>query len=234
MPALAPWRLSSVAARLPGQCEVCRRWGADRLCADCVTRFMPARPRCRSCALPLPAGVERCGECLRDPPPFEHTACVGDYGFPLDRLIAGFKFNAGVELAAPLARRLARAAATTPPPHWVLPVPLSPRRLAERGYNQAWELARRVARDLGLEARADVLHRPADTPHQADLPRAARMKNLRSAFAVDARWRDALRGRRVAIVDDVFTTGATTREAAATLRAAGAAAVDVWVVARTP
>jgi len=234
MPALAPWSASALAARLPGQCEVCRRWGASRLCRDCVQRFAAPRPRCRGCALPLPAGVERCGECLREPPPFEHTACVADYGFPWDGLVAGLKFHGAVELGAPLARELARAAREMPAPHWVLPVPLAPRRLTERGYNQAWELARRVARELGFEARADVLHRPADTAHQADLPRAARMKNLRAAFVVDARRRDALRGRRVALVDDVFTTGATAREAAATLRAAGAAAVDVWVVARTP
>ena len=79
-----------------------------------------------------------------------------------------------------------------------------------------------------------MLRRPRETAHQADLPRAERMKNLRAAFVVDAARRAALQGRRVALVDDVFTTGATAREAAITLLAAGAGAVDVWVLARTP
>jgi ComF family protein len=119
-------------------------------------------------------------------------------------------------------------------PDLVLPVPLSATRLAERGYNQAWELARRVARLAALPARADVLLRPLDTAHQADLNRAARQHNLRQAFMVDPRQRAAVQGRRVALVDDVMTTGATVREAAAALKRAGAAAVQVWVLARTP
>lgn len=219
---------------LPGQCEVCRRWGSARLCTDCTGRYAAPRPRCRRCALPLPAAVEVCGECLRSAPPFEHTVCVADYAFPWDQLIAAFKFRGRVELAAPLAHELARAARAAPVPQWVLPVPLAPGRLAERGYNQAWEVARRAARRLGAEARPDVLRRPRETAHQADLPRAERLKNLRAAFVVDAARRAALQGRRVALVDDVFTTGATAREAATTLLAAGAAAVDVWVLARTP
>ncbi|MFO1273840.1 MAG: ComF family protein [Rubrivivax sp.] len=221
---------------LPSQCEVCRAWNGHRLCDDCVSRFGAPRPRCVACALPVPAGVERCGECLRDPPPFEHTVCAADYGFPWDRLVSAFKFDAQVDLAGPLAGRLAAAvrAAGRPLPDLVLPVPLAPRRLAERGYNQAWELARRVARDLGLPAQADALARPLETAHQADLPRAERMRNLRAAFVVEPRARGRLAARRVALVDDVLTTGATAREATRALLAAGAAAVQVWVLARTP
>jgi len=219
--------------RLLGQCEVCRRWGARRLCVDCIDRFAAPRLRCRRCALPLAGTANECGECLREPPPFDHTVCVADYGFPWDRLVADFKFHGAVELAGVLAERLAAAVAALPVPTLVLPVPLSQRRLAERGYNQAWELARQVARRRALPARADVLLRPVDTAHQADLPRAQRFANLRAAFIVDAPRRAALRGARIAVVDDVFTTGATARAAAATLLAAGAAAVDIWVLART-
>jgi ComF family protein len=116
----------------------------------------------------------------------------------------------------------------------LLPVPLAPRRLAERGYNQAWELTRRVARTLRLRADASLLLRPVETAHQAELERVQRLANLRGAFMVDPRRRDALAGRRVALVDDVMTTGATAREAARTLLRAGAASVDIWVIARTP
>ncbi len=222
---------------LPGECEVCRHWGRARLCADCRGRFAAAVPRCERCALRLPSASALCGPCLRQPPPQQRTLCAADYGFPWDRLIADFKFHGRADLAPALAQLLAQAVAaapSAPPPDLVLPVPLAPRRLAERGYNQAWELARRVARRQGLAARADVLTRPVETAHQADLPRTARLANLRAAFVVEARRQPLLRGRRLALVDDVLTTGATAREAVATLLRAGAAAVDVWVLARTP
>jgi ComF family protein len=112
-------------------------------------------------------------------------------------------------------------------------VPLSRERLRERGYNQAWELARRLARRLGLAARADVLQRSRDTPHQIGMSRAEREHNLRDAFWIEPvqRWR--LQGAHVALIDDVLTTGATAHAAALALTRAGAARVDVWVAART-
>jgi ComF family protein len=226
---------------LPGQCEVCRQWGHARLCADCRGRFAAPVARCASCALRLAGGAVHCGECVRQPPPQRRAVCVADYEFPWDRLVADFKFHGRVDLAGALAALMAEAAAEatagttadTPPPDLVLPVPLAPHRLAERGYNQAWELARRAARRRGLTARSDVLLRAVETAHQADLPRTERLANLRAAFVVDARRRERLQGRRIALVDDVMTTGATVREAAAALLRAGAASVDVWVLART-
>ena len=121
-----------------------------------------------------------------------------------------------------------------PLPQLVLPVPLSAARLAERGYNQAWELAKRAAAALGLAADATLLQRPLDSAHQATLDRRARQQNLRTAFMVDPRRRARLQGLRVALVDDVMTTGATAHEAALVLLRAGATAVDIWVLARTP
>ena len=157
------------------------------------------------------------------------------YAFPWDQLITKFKFHGQVELARPLADRLARAVQAHGDPvcTLVLPVPLATARLAARGYNQAWELARRVARTQRLPARADLLLRALDTAHQAELGRAQRQQNLRAAFYVDPAQRHAVAGHRVALVDDVMTTGATAREAAAALLRAGAAAVDVWALART-
>jgi len=223
-------------ARPSSQCEVCRQWDHSALCGDCIARFAAPAPRCARCGLRLALPAEACGACLLDPPPFEHTVCAADYGFPWDALIAAFKFRGRPELAAVLAERLHAAVRSTaaPLPQWVLPVPLAPARLAERGYNQAWELARRLARALGVAADAHLLWRPADSLHQADLGRADRQRSLRGAFMVDPRRRGEIAGRRVALVDDVMTTGATAREAATALLRGGAAAVDVWVVARTP
>lgn len=226
--------------RVPQQCEICRRWGNAALCADCVARYAVARPRCACCGLTLGLATPRCGDCLRDAPPFTRTVCAADYGFPWDGLIGAFKFQGRPELAGVLAERLAAAVQNDlqtqalPRPDLVLPVPLSPRRLAERGYDQAWELARRVARRLQLPAEARLLQRPIDTAQQSGLGRAARQRNLRTAFMADPARRALLQGRRVALVDDVMTTGATLREASAALLRAGATAVDLWVLARTP
>lgn len=222
--------------RLPCLCEVCRQWSGEALCPDCVARYASSRSRCARCGIGLGLATALCGDCLRDPPPYAHTVCVADYGFPWDALISAFKFQGRVELAGMLAARLLEAIrlAERPAVELVLPMPLSPRRLAERGYNQAWELARRVAAALRLPAHATLLQQPLETAHQAALGRGERQRNLRGAFMVDPRRRGLLQGRRLALVDDVMTTGAAAREAGGVLLRAGAAAVDLWVLARTP
>jgi ComF family protein len=222
--------------RPAGQCAVCRNWTVQPFCAACIGRFTATVPRCPGCALRLPLDTQRCGACLRDPPPFGHCVCAFDYVFPWNRLIAEFKFNQRVELARPLAARLlhALAADRTPLPGLLVPVPLGPKRLAERGYNQAWQLARQLGRSVHRPACADLLERPIDTEHQADLPLQRRVRNMRGAFMLNRARRERLRGQHVALVDDVMTSGATLREAAACLLRGGAARVDVWVLARTP
>ncbi len=229
-------RAAPALPRLPCQCEVCRQWSTSALCPDCVARYAAPRPRCARCGLALGRAAAMCGDCLRDPPPFTHTVCVADYAFPWDALIGAFKFQGRAELAGVLAARLLCAvqAAALPAPELVLAVPLSPRRLVERGYNQAWEVARRVAAGLRVPADATLLQRPLETAPQAALRRSDRQRNLRSAFMADPRRRASLHGRRVALVDDVMTSGATAREASAVLLRAGAAAVELWVLARTP
>jgi ComF family protein len=221
---------------LPATCEICRDWTDQPLCAACVARFAQPQPRCACCGIRLGLPAPACGACLRDPPAFERTVCVADYGFPWDGLVTALKFQARPELATVLAPLLAQAVRATagPLPDLVVPVPLAPQRLVERGYNQAWELARRVASALRLDASADLLLRPLDTAHQIGLNREQRQHNLRTAFMVEPRLRARLQGHRVALVDDVMTTAATAQHAAAALRRAGAAAVDVWVLARTP
>jgi ComF family protein len=201
-----------------------------------VAQFAAPVPRCGHCGLRLGLPAPACGHCRREPPPFEHTVCAVDYAFPWDRLIGAFKFHARAELAGALAGRLLQAVrrADVVRPDIIVPIPLAARRLAERGYNQAWELARPVAAALGIPADATLLLRPLDTGPQAVLDRDRRMLNLRTAFMVDPARRAEVRARRVALVDDVMTTGATVREASATLLRAGAASVQVWALARTP
>ena len=229
-------RLLDTVATTPSQCAVCHDWGTQRVCALCVARFAPALPRCGRCAIEVPAATGVCGACLTDPPPFERTLAAVDYAHPWDGLITQFKFHSALDLAPALSHRMLDTfhRGSGPTPALLLPIPLSAERLRERGYNQAWELARRLARALNCRAEARLLLRVKDTPHQLALAPDQRAGNVRAAFAVEPRRRAELAGATVTLVDDVMTTGATVSEAARVLLQAGAARIHVWVVARTP
>jgi ComF family protein len=164
----------------------------------------------------LPDGVQRCGACLTDPPLFERCICSVDYAFPWDRLITRFKFKHAPELATVLVEGLVEAARSTHAPHpqAFVPVPLSNERLAERGYDQAWELARRLGRALKRARAGPALQRRFDARHQVQLSRRERLANLQGAFAVPPATACACAGSHMALVDDVMTTGATAHEAA--------------------
>jgi ComF family protein len=235
-------RLTRLRALLPdwraaagGRCLVCRGWCAGGLCGHCDARFAFARERCEGCALPLATPGERCVRCRLTPPAWSRVVAGVDYGYPWDRALADLKFHQRLEPAGTLLRPLlARLQGVHGSDVRVACVPLSRERLRERGYNQSWELARRLARALALEARADALFRVRDTGHQLGLHRSERAKNLQGAFVVTPRHAAWVRGARIGLVDDVLTTGATAHAAARTLLAAGARDVQVWVVARTP
>ncbi|HET9978647.1 MAG TPA: ComF family protein [Burkholderiaceae bacterium] len=225
------------AAGWPTQCAVCRAWGRARVCTDCTARHAAARPRCTGCGLVVPAGVARCGACIAQPLPFAFCVAALDYAFPWSGLVGALKFRGQTGVVAPLADLLAervRGAGRTREVALVLPVPLGHERLAERGFNQSSLLARRVARALALPIGSLLLQRVVETPHLADLPQPERARAIRGAFALAPGARPRIEGRALALVDDVMTTGATAAEAARTLLGAGAASVELWVVARTP
>lgn len=226
---LGNWALGS-------QCAVCRAEAPRRLCDDCLLRFAAPVHRCAVCGRHTPDGVLHCGRCTQHPPPIDRTSAATDYAHPWDGLIARLKFHDGLDLLGDLTG-LMHAALTrdlAAPCDWALPVPLSPQRLAERGYNQSWELARRLAPDWAQRADARLLLRVRDTPHQLGLKRSEREANVRGAFAVDPLRTAELSGRSVLLVDDVMTSGATAFEIARTLRQAGAARIHLAVLARTP
>ncbi|WKB52060.1 ComF family protein [Eleftheria terrae] len=213
----------------------------QRVCRDCLLQHATRRPRCKRCALALPAGATTgiCGTCLQRPPAFDHAVAALDHAYPWHRLVARLKFESALDLVAPLGACLLDALAAgadhaRPTPQLLLPVPLSRRRLAERGYNQAWELARWLSPRLGVRACATLLQRQHDTLPQLGLPPARRAANVRGAFRVASHEAALLAGRHVAVVDDVMTTGATGAELARALKAAGAASVQLWVLTRTP
>jgi len=162
----------------------------------------------------------RCDACADDAP-IDTTLTLGDYITPADRLVLRLKFAARLPAAAWIARQMAtRMQAAGIAPDVLAPIPLAPQRLAGRGFNQAWEIARPLGRQLGIAVSATLLTRRRDTVSQRVLDQSARQANLRDAFVLDPPRR--LDGLHIGLVDDVMTTGATLREAARVLKAHGA------------
>ncbi|MBN3855372.1 ComF family protein [Paraburkholderia sp. Ac-20340] len=216
------------------------------LCAACDGAYWnEARLRCTVCALPLSSrrgghgghARYRCDACVKTPPAFDATIALADYRAPLDALARGLKFRARLGLGEEFARRLARAAedALDPadPPALIVPVPLSRERLIERGYNQAWQIAKPLARALGARADATLVRRTLDTAAQSKLDRDTRRRNVGRAFALRPA-RAPLDGLHIGVVDDVMTSGATLDAMAQRLKAAGARRVTNFVALRTP
>lgn len=214
------------------RCLVCAERGAGGrdLCAACTAALPWNRSACLRCAIPLPV-PGTCGQCLQTPPALTETHAVFVYGFPLDRLVPRFKFHNDLAAGRLLSEWMVDASRDLPRPQALLPIPLHPQRLRQRGYDQALELAKPLARALQVPLLADALVRTRATAAQSELDAAARQRNLRRAFAVADR---VTLPDHVVLIDDVMTTGATLQAAASTLLRAGVARVDAWVCARVP
>jgi ComF family protein len=234
----AGWRvrleraLDAVAsAFLPARCIFCGAADApEGVCTAC-REDLPGRNqlRCPVCAIEQQA-AQICGACLQRQPAYDAVHAAYSYAFPLDAVIQRFKYAPDLTLVAPLGALLAERAPRDPGPDLLVPMPSSTARLRSRGFNQAAELARIVARRLALPLALEAAQRVRDAPPQASLPWEERAHNVRGAFACAA----DLSGLRVAIVDDVMTTGATLEELASVLKRGGAREVTAWVLARTP
>ncbi|MDP1734425.1 MAG: ComF family protein [Sulfuritalea sp.] len=216
------------AALLPQDCFLCAAPSGDDLLCPACRAGLPhlASEGCPVCALPTP-GSTICGACLKQAPHFDATRAVFRYEPPVDSLIQALKYAHRLASADFLGKALAQLA-TPVRPDLILPVPLSRARLAERGFNQAVEIARPLAATLGVPLELSHVRRCRDTPPQASLPWKERVKNIRHAFECEI----DLSGKTVLVVDDVMTTGATLDELARTLKAHGAARVENRVLAR--
>jgi ComF family protein len=181
-----------------------------------------------------------CPRCEAQQPEFDRAVAAVHYAAPWSGLIARMKFQGQADLGRPLGRLVAQAVATQVAkrngsvPDLVLPLPVSAPRLQERGYNQSWLLARHCAQALQLPCRHDVLQRTRHTARLMTLSAEDRAVALQDAFAVPASQVKRVRGKHVALVDDVLTTGATLDAASLALREAGATSISAWVLARTP
>lgn len=219
-------------ALLPPRCLLCGEPAQEMdLCAACIAALPCNTVACPRCALPLPHPAPACGRCLTQPPPLSNCITPWLYADGVARLLPRFKFHHDLACGQVLVQLAAAQLAQWP--GWagvnrVVPLPLHPTRLGRRGYNQALELARPLARQHALRLDPGLLQRQRATAPQTDLDAAARRRNLRGAFR--ARPCDGV----VLLVDDVITTGATLHEAARTLLRAGAHEVRALALARAP
>ena len=220
---------------LPPHCLLCdqRSDGVGDLCSGCRADLQRNRICCPRCALPLQTPAPLCGECLQSEPPFAAAFAPFVYAHPFDLLVTKLKFGRSLAAGRVLAGLWLAAANELPAlPQMLVPVPLHPDRLRERGYNQALELARPLARVLRVPLKANLLERTRATPAQTNLDAKTRRRNMRGAFTINATGLPP--AAHVALIDDVMTTGATLRECARVLKRAGVARVDVWALARAP
>jgi ComF family protein len=227
------WRRgsSSLLSRLwPQDCFVCGQPGGDVAICTACEQELPwlGADCCPVCALPTPEG-QLCGQCLRSPPHFDATRAAFLYAHPVREMILALKFGAAFAVEDVLARSLLKVAGDLAA-DCIVPMPLHRTRVAERGFNQSLELAKKAGYALGIRVLPRLVERDVNTAHQAGLPIKQRRKNLRGAF----RCVESVAGLHVLVVDDVITSGATLNELARTLKLAGATHVTNLLVARTP
>jgi ComF family protein len=213
----------------PPACLLCGEVAGDcGLCRGCREQLPALNPQhCPLCAAPTP-GSQTCGRCLQHPPQFDRVVAALEYAHPADALVCSLKYQGSLGSARPLAYGLADALEQEPYPDLVLPMPLAAERQAQRGFNQAAEIARHVCREFGIPTTISAVHRVRAGVPQALLPWKERARNVRGVF----RCTSDLSGMRVAVVDDVLTTGATLDALAAELKRAGARDVVGWIAAR--
>jgi ComF family protein len=199
------------------------------VCPNCAERSVSQTPRCPRCATTM-GHAHLCGACISRPPSFDAAVCVGSFTEPLSSLIAQYKFASRLVLAPWFAAQIDHAVRESDlitPLDLITAVPLFHTRLAERGFNQAWEIAKCLQSSPHTPKRA-VLTRLRDTPSQRSVSAAQRFSNVRGAFLAD----ESVRGLHVLLVDDVVTTTATVDAASKALKTAGAAHVTVACIAR--
>lgn len=202
------------------------------ICAWCRSQLPVVEHACLQCGRILDEHIGTvCGQCLRHPPYVDHTIAPFHYAAPMAQMVCRLKFQQGLEYARLLGELMAEhlAGLTSPLPQALIPVPLHPKRMRRRGFNQAMELARPISRQLQIPVDTQLCMRSRHTLEQSQLSIEDRKRNVRRAFALH---HDANTYGHVAIIDDVVTTGQTVNELARLLKKAGIKRVDVWSCCR--
>ncbi len=236
------------SAWLPKRCPLCAAPVSSGFCGHCRPLLPWITAACQTCGAELPpqdvawhaeqseqteqawlAGQSArvCGACLAQPPYYDHAVIPFKYLPPVAEHIRALKYHQQLRFADALGAMICERAALTPRPDALAPVPLHPRRLRQRGYNQALEIARCMGRRLGIEVCHSSMARIKNTTPQVSLSKTARQRNVQGAF-----YAAASQYRHIAVVDDVVTSGSTVNAAARALRAAGAETISIWAAAR--
>ncbi len=219
-------------ALLPQSCLLCASpcGGKHGFCKECL-QDLPwhSARQCPQCGLPSDGAI--CGSCLNSPPSFDATRALFSYEYPVNRLLQHYKYRESLHLASTFSSLFIHAPRSikSTTAALIIPMPMHHERLKQRGFNQALEIARHLARQLEIELDFTSCRRTKLTPPQASLPLKERIRNIQGVFNCSRN----LDGLNIALVDDVMTTGASLNELAKTLKQAGAAHVECWVVART-
>lgn len=217
----------------PESCPICKKPASDHkiapICNDCWQSIKQYNgPKCRKCGKPLNSDATAiCGECLQDGPAFKSAGSFGLYDGALRKAINLLKYHNVKRLAKPLSDIMLRI--TMPRVDAVLPVPLYEKRLRQREYNQSALVAKHVVENLGLALILDSLVKIRDTKPQVGLSSQERRKNIRNAFRIQKR--ELIEGKKILLIDDVSTTGATVRECSKVLKKAGAVNIHVRTLA---
>ncbi|WP_231950098.1 ComF family protein [Legionella lansingensis] len=217
--------------RLPSVCIVCYRYHREpyAVCKRCITLFTRLGPACHYCAFPLlDDQFLVCGRCSRTKPNFDQTLIAYRFEEPLRTLLHDYKYNGALFLRHFLVKLMLDA---LPRPEiqtqCLVPVPLHPKRLRERGFNQAAELCKLLAKHLNIPCELTLCRKIHHTAPQAQLSGKERRRNLRHAFAVKPQ-----QYKHITLVDDLLTTGSTVSELTKLFKKQGVHRVDVWCCAR--
>jgi ComF family protein len=215
----------------PQSCMLCADsdGGDFAICPACLEDMPWHHPStCPQCALPA-YDDQLCGNCLQSPPAFDRTRALFRYDYPLDAMLQSYKYQQALHIAKTFSRMMHDRFSNSNHYNRIIPMPLHPKRLAERGFNQSLEIAKLLTKSLHIPLDTTSCSRIKYTPPQASLPLKTRIKNMRGAFHCE----QDLSGQRIILLDDVMTTGASLHELATTVKSAGASHVECWVVART-
>ena len=228
-----PWIKKFLYAFLPGTCILCESPSHRTLdlCTSCELELPWLNNQCLLCGIPLPEGNAICGKCLLIKPAFTRCYSAFIYEYPIDRLILEFKTNHKLAIGKILATLLAESFPEGfTPPDLLIPIPLHKSSYRKRGFNQSIEIAEVLSDTWSIPIDTRNCRRITRTLEQKSLHADDRIRNMRGAFTID----ESYNGQRIAIVDDVVTTGATVSEFARLIMSEGAGSAEVICLARTP
>lgn len=213
-------------------CLLCGTETNQGFCQYCSSTLPFNKTCCSRCALPITTAQTLCGECLKHPPSFDRSLSPFLYQTPISLLIKSLKHQGQLTNARLLANLFSKQFPLPPNIDMIVPIPLQPKRIQLRGFNQSSELARQLSKTYNIPWKSNILFRYNDKHQQQGADRKTRLTNIKQAFYVKQPLRS--NQQRIAIIDDVMTTGATANDAARALKDQGASHVEVWAISRTP